>query len=111
MDLVGGWSLLPEGQYVTTARKGETVVREKATDRELHVLRDENNQVIYARGVEGQTGRNLYEPTDVETGHPVLIKPVVFTDEQGKQRELGDAGKGTAWTIKRLIDLGYFDRR
>lgn len=103
IDLNGRWLPLAQNNYVIIGEGGKGVVRDRKTDREITVLRDSKGELVFAR--ENENGYLV--PASSEESHPVEIKPAAYQKE-GKTYEIDDAGKGTAWIIKRLMDIGYF---
>ena len=75
----------------------KAIVRHSDTGEEINVLRDRSGKIIYA--VKNENG--YLAATINGTGHPVEIKP--------NPKTVHDAGKGTAWALRRLIDAGYFN--
>ena len=103
MDLNGRWVPLKEDNYVVTGKNNKALVRSKENDKEIIVLRDSSGEILFVK--ENENG--ILSPTSSQKGHPVEIKPVTY-EKDGKTFEVEDAGKGTAWMIRRLLDLGYF---
>lgn len=79
------WESLDENGYVVINKD----VRNKKTGTEINVLRDNKGNIIY----------------DDKTSRPVEIKPVKSIETN---QNIQDAGKGTSWTLNRLMSLGYF---
>lgn len=100
------WYPLFENLYVITGTGKNAKVRHIDTDVEINVLRDEKGEIIYAATNEN----GLLAATANGTGYPVEIKPAIHTDAKGKQQNVQDAGKGTAWILRRLMDKGYFNK-
>jgi hypothetical protein len=98
------WKLLCENGYVITGTGKNAKVRHKDTGTEINVLRNEKEEIIYA-----DLNKNVYLGTTANgIGYPVEIKPATYTDVNGKLQTVQDAGKGTAWILRRLMDVGYF---
>jgi hydroxymethylpyrimidine pyrophosphatase-like HAD family hydrolase len=100
------WTVLPENMYVVIGSGKNTKVRNKNTDTEIQVLRDEEGEIVYAIMNE----KGILEETTSTEGFPVEIKPapVPFKDVKGESRTFQDAGKGTAQILRFLMDIGYF---
>jgi hypothetical protein len=103
MELVR-WELLSKDGFVVTGVGKNAKVRHSENDAEMNVLRDENGEIIYAFRNE----KKHLEETINRNGYPVELKPVKFTDANGKIQIIQDAGKGTAWVLRCLMDKGYF---
>ena len=103
MELSGGWNLLKNVDYVITGRGSATKVREEKTDTEINILRNINGEIIFAK--EAEEGK--LQPTDNKEGHPVKIEPLEVQTDQDYV-EIDGAGKGTAWMIRRLMNVDYF---
>jgi len=91
------WEPLRGNRYVITGNDEKAIVRHSDTGEEINVLRDRSGKIIYA--VKNENG--YLAATINGTGHPVEIKP--------NPKTVHDAGKGTAWALRRLIDAGYFN--
>jgi hypothetical protein len=98
------WTPLYENAYIVTGIGKNAIVRHKDTDVEINVLRNEKGEIIYAAPNENKD----FAATANGIGYPVEIKPAFYTDVNGKLQTVQDAGKGTAWILRRLIDFGYF---
>ena len=99
------WVPLHKNGYVITGKGSSAVVRCSNTGEEINVLRNEEGEIINA-----DENKNKYlVPTTQTTGNPVQIKPHSYT-EGGKVKSVQDAGKGTAWILRRLMDVGYFNK-
>lgn len=98
------WNLLEQNHFVMTGEGPKTMVRSALNDKEIPVLRDRNGEIIFA--TENENG--LLSPVTAQGGCPIEIKPVTYL-ENGKTLEVEDAGKGSAWMIRRLIEVGYFN--
>jgi hypothetical protein len=110
MDLTGSWKLLDEGEYVIVGTGARATVRNSRTDEEISVLRDENGGVFLARretktAASGQVTECLVP--DAEHGTPMRAQ-VLRYEQNGQIVEVDDAGKASAWIIKRLLSVGYF---
>lgn len=99
------WSLLEQDHFVKTGEGPKAMVRSTITDREILVLRDHNGEIIFAKKEEN----GLLSPVTAQEGCPIETKPVTY-QKDGKTLEVEDAGKGTAWMVKRLIEIGYFNK-
>lgn len=101
------WKLMENKDYVVTGQGKQTKVRNKSTDEEVNVLRDEEGQIIFS-GYKKKSGQRYIVPIQEEgKGYPVKIKPITYKDGE-TIKEIQDAGKGTAWMLRRLMDVGYF---
>lgn len=106
MELTGGWELSKKGAYVITGEGPKTKVRCRVTDEEIQVLRDGKGEIIYA----AETENGYLTPTAAgKKGRPVEIKLLTYRREDEGIIEVGDAGRGTVWMIRRLLDVGHFD--
>jgi len=97
------WKLLDKDGYTVLGEGKEAIVRDIKTDNEIQVLRDEKGEIIYARLSEA----GYVIPIVHGAGYPVEIQPF-FSDAKHTAGSNGDAGKGTAWMLRELMDRGYF---
>jgi len=86
------WKLLEDNEYKINDKDN---VIDLKTDKEMNVLRSRNGKIIYAIENENQLISSILDGD----GRPVKI-----------EARVEDAGKGTAWIIRQLIDSGYFDK-
>lgn len=103
IDLNGEWVLLDQNNYAVAGQGCNTIVVDRTTAKEITVLRDGQGMILFAE----QNGDGLLTPTFPRQGHPVEIRPIK-TLENGQPYEVEDAGKGTAWMIRKLVAAGYF---
>jgi hypothetical protein len=103
MELTGKWKLLTKEDFVITGEGMGAKVRNRSSDEEIQVLRDEEGKIIYAQ----RTDAGYLTPLNSQKGMPVEIKPPTYIKD-GQSVEIGDAGKGTAWMVNRLLSIGYF---
>lgn len=103
MELTGKWKLLTKDDFVITGEGMGAKVRNRSSDKEIQVLRDEEGKIIYAQ----KTDAGYLTPFNSQEGAPVEIKPQTYIKD-GQSVEIEDAGKGTAWMINRLLNIGYF---
>ncbi|MBI4226000.1 hypothetical protein HY612_02700 [Candidatus Roizmanbacteria bacterium] len=101
MDLTGGWQLLDESSYVIAGEGGNAVVHGQSSGKQIKVVRGEDGGIIYAQDCEGRL-----VPTTREKGRPLLIKPL--TNPGNTSEVIRGAGKGTAWTIRYMMENGMF---
>lgn len=106
IDLTGGWELLNDEDYVIVGEGPNTKVLHKKSGKEIPVLRIEEGQIVYAKKLQKDETEYLV-PTSINKGHPVRIKSLTY-QKDGQTYEVEDAGKGMAYMVNRLMDLGYF---
>lgn len=99
------WELLSENGYIVTGSEKDIKVRHIKTDEEMNVLRNQKGEIIYAVKNE----KCGFMASSDDTGYPVEIKPVSYFDKNDKLQEVQDAGKGTAWVLRNIINSGYFN--
>lgn len=97
------WELLNKNDFIITGQRENAKVRDKQTDTEKHVLRDERGEIIYGK----KSDHGYLVSTSENEGYPIEIKPSTYKDN-GQTKPVEDAGKGTAWMIRRLMEIGYF---
>jgi len=98
------WKSLSKNSYVTTGTGRGATVRDLHTGAELSVLRDEEGEIIYA----SPNDNNYLSPGTMKEGFPIEIKPGTYYGAGHQLQTIQDAGKGTAWVLRQLIDKGYF---
>lgn len=96
------WKLLGEDGYVVLGEGKDAIVRNKKTDKEIQVLRNEKGEIVYA----DQSEKGSMVPNLEGGGYPVEIQPFYGPDTPPTYN--GDAGKGTALILRELMDRGYF---
>jgi hypothetical protein len=99
------WKLLDKDGYVVLNEGKGAIVRNRKTDKEIQVLRDTQGGIIYAF----QNEHGFLQPTFNKEGYPVEIQPCLGPHMSPEYN--GDAGKGTAWMLRELMDRGYFFRQ
>lgn len=105
MDLTGGWELLEGNNYVVVGESINMKVLNRRSGREIPVLRDNDNRIIFA--IE-ENGYLVPAPQDTDNpAHPVRIQPLSY-QKDGKTIVVEDAGKGTAYMIDYLMRVGCF---
>jgi hypothetical protein len=102
------WELLPKDRYIINGLSKNITVRDKTTDKEINVLRDEKGEVIFA--IENKKcGFRACVKGKGKKGYPVEIKPASVCDKNGDRQVMQDAGKGTAFILRDLVERGYFN--
>jgi hypothetical protein len=96
------WKILDKDGYAVLGEGKDAIVRNKTTDEEIQVLRNDAFEIIYA----DQSERGTIVPNVDGGGYPVEIKP--FYGRIMPSSYNGDAGKGTALLLRELMDRGYF---
>jgi len=101
LELNGGYELLPPDAYVSVGAMAQEKILEKSSGQEICVLRDSSGAVVYGRSLASPNGQSTITLTKPAEGNPLKIKT---------HETIRDAGAGTAWCIRRLLEVGYFDK-